>query len=1040
MRCRLLVTLGFVASACMRDVELPSAERLAVTPSFIALAPREAITFEASSGAGGYHWAFAQGGPLSGSDATLSADAGAYRAGSLGSAQDVIVVTDSAGATTTARIAVGARLSVSPALAGTSPGGMVAFTPSGGKPPYSFAIADGGTGSIDATGRYTAGATGDSVDRVVLSDATRDPSATATAEVHVGAALTVYRASTAPVAPREQLAFIAFGGQPPYAWSLSVNGSGGSIDGSGAYSAGGVGSTEDRVMATDANGQTAVAKVTVGPAMSLALFGLEVRPGQSRQLVASGGKAPYHFSFVDRGNRSRGAVDQVNGLYAPGPNVGAKDLLQVTDATGTTATLPQPLVVGPYRFQAPTTVGELRATDLNQDGRADLLLLSPTYVPPNRLTTFSWLSGGTPMLQTYVAPPNPYLIVTSSPPQVVLAGASGSRFYLPDFAGQLVAGPTITGSISEVKAVNGTTFIAWVGGACSSGWVRFSWVDAASVPTTCLPGTLPGSSFSALTTGSFGGDGTLPDLAWIDSPGTGPLRLLHASAGTYVSATLALPTGFTFAEARFSNHDQTLVAGRFVTPLAGPDDVAVLLVGPGGRARIAVATGLGTTPSWAQAPVDPMPAGSPSAIGLLGYVGFTPLYGAVPSSYVGVWNGLDGALSFGALPPGATLAFPPPVALTDNAVSIATIADVNGDGVVDLALGSDSSPWVDVLWGDGEGRFGQRAHFRVGTFTIGDVDGDGADDLVALTQNPSLAVLWGGGHQYAVGPETAIPRGADQLLTGDFLGARHTDALYQELVGGLYLAAGAPAGTFAEPRPLLDQAGALDRAPLDQLKVAHFGGAGGLDLLGYDSTANRLVAVVRDGPYVAHRVALPAGCTNSAQPVDLDGDGVDDVVTACAAGSGKTFFYTSLATGHGATLQFGAFTQTKGMTNGPSPALVGRIGSTAVFVQLTNLVRVDNDGGVMVSGTSSTPILSGTLGTLTTGGPLAVLGQGPRGVIVLVPDAGVYGPTQAVQAPGTIIGTAVPGRDAQGRPLPADVLMWTGEEVIPLTQVGGVLQ
>lgn len=93
------------------------------------------------------------------------------------------------------------------------------------------------------------------------------------------------------------------------------------------------------------------------------------------------------------------------------------------------------------------------------------------------------------------------------------------------------------------------------------------------------------------------------------------------------------------------------------------------------------------------------------------------------------------------------------------------------------------------------------------------------------------------------------------------------------------------------------------------------------------------------------------------------------MVTACGAGSGKTFFCTSLATGHGATLQFGAFTQTKGMTSGPSPALVRRLGATAVFVQLTNLVRVDNDGGVMVSGTSSTPVLSGTLGTLTAGGP-----------------------------------------------------------------------
>ena len=389
MHRRWLICLALVA-ACARDLAVPSVQTLAITPAFSTPAPREAVALSASGGAAAYRWRFAQGSPLSGSDATLDPATGAYRAGARGSAEDVVEVVDQAGVVARARLAVGARLAVTPALTATAPGGTVAFTASGGKPPYRFAVASDGGSQVDADGHYRAGSAGDAEEQVVASDATQDPAASATALVQVGKALSIYRGSTAPVAPRESLPFLAFGGQPPYRWSLTANGSGASLDpATGAYQAGPAGSAADVVTVRDAFAQEASTTVAVGQALALGLADLVVRPGVPTQLVASGGKAPYAFGFAPRGNRSRGTVDRLSGLYTPGANVGADDLVQVSDATGAVASLAQAPVVGPYRFRVTGAVGDLQTTDLNGDGRMDLVLVSPQYSGAGRLTTIA---------------------------------------------------------------------------------------------------------------------------------------------------------------------------------------------------------------------------------------------------------------------------------------------------------------------------------------------------------------------------------------------------------------------------------------------------------------------------------------------------------------------------------------------------------------------------------------------------------------------------------------------------------------------------
>jgi hypothetical protein len=78
---------------------------------------------------------------------------------------------------------------------------------------------------------------------------------------------------TSSVAAGGSVAFKASGGKSPYTWTLETNGTGGTISGSGHYTAGPTGGATDVVQVTDATGATATATVTVtgtaaGPAAS----------------------------------------------------------------------------------------------------------------------------------------------------------------------------------------------------------------------------------------------------------------------------------------------------------------------------------------------------------------------------------------------------------------------------------------------------------------------------------------------------------------------------------------------------------------------------------------------------------------------------------------------------------------------------------------------------------------------------------------------------------------------------------------------------
>src|SRR5207245_2087821 len=94
------------------------------------------------------------------------------------------------------------------------------------------------------------------------------------------------------------------------------------------------------------------------------------------------------------------------------------------------------------------------------------------------------------------------------------------------------------------------------------------------------------------------------------------------------------------------------------------------------------------------------------------------------------------------------------------------IGDLNGDGILDLAVTNQGSNNVSILLGDVTGAFSAATNYAVGTnprsLAIGDVNGDGVPDLVVPNQTTNnVSILLGSTITPGTfGPRTDFPAGS----------------------------------------------------------------------------------------------------------------------------------------------------------------------------------------------------------------------------------------------------------------------------------------
>jgi hypothetical protein len=317
------------------SVSVAIGDGVTLNPPTSTVAPHAQIPFAAQGGSGvGYVFSLA----TNASGATIDPSTGAYQAGGMSNVTDVVKVADSLGKSATATVKVGPGITITPVTAVLAPMSSITFNVSGGSGSgYQFALGPNGSGgTIDPThGDYRAGATGGTTDVVTVTDALGN---VVTATVTVGPGLSISPA-TAVVPPRGPIALVATGGQGPYVFAVTQNGSGATVDASsGAYVAGAMPGATDIVTVTDANGVSVSTTLTVGPGISITPANPAVTAGATVQLVAKGGAGSgYSWRVVD--GSAGGSVDVATGLYTAGrsPASGKSDVVEVKDGLGNSA-------------------------------------------------------------------------------------------------------------------------------------------------------------------------------------------------------------------------------------------------------------------------------------------------------------------------------------------------------------------------------------------------------------------------------------------------------------------------------------------------------------------------------------------------------------------------------------------------------------------------------------------------------------------------------------------------------------------------------
>jgi hypothetical protein len=234
------------------------------------------------------------------------------------------------------------------------------------------------------------------------------------------------------------------------------------------------------------------------------------------------------------------------------------------------------------------------------------------------------------------------------------------------------------------------------------------------------------------------------------------------------------------------------------------------------------------------------------------------------------------------------------------------VGDFNGDGTLDLAVGSLQLPHrptdpevasVTILTGNGDGTFTTTAVYNVGAGTVGtlvaaDLRGSGTPDLIfttgdAATDRPVVKVLRGNGDGTFQDPVTVFTGDRSLgLAVGDFLGHGRPDILATKFDGTVSVLANNGDGTFASP--IVSQLGFFPGSP----QVGDFFHDGHLSLAG--TTENGVVAVLRgngDGTFQAPVDYLVGAGFHALVVSDFNGDGRPDLAVGNTfpAGTGPAY-------------------------------------------------------------------------------------------------------------------------------------------------------
>jgi hypothetical protein len=222
--------------------------------------------------------------------------------------------------------------------------------------------------------------------------------------------------------------------------------------------------------------------------------------------------------------------------------------------------------------------------------------------------------------------------------------------------------------------------------------------------------------------------------------------------------------------------------------------------------------------------------------------------------------------------------------------SIAT-ADVNHDDKPDIIVANTEDETVSVLLGDGKGHFARAngSPFACGKapndIAVADMNGDGNLDLViANTGTPYLTILLGDGKGgFAPSPHspfaTASYPHVHGVVAADFLGHGRPPAVITDSWGHnqILMVPGDDKGNLILPGKLLN----TGKRPYERLRSADFNGDGNPDVVTTDLDENAVSVLLGDGNGGFHEPPgspFPSGVFPWAVSIgDINGDGKPDL-------------------------------------------------------------------------------------------------------------------------------------------------------------------
>ncbi len=263
---------------------------------------------------------------------------------------------------------------------------------------------------------------------------------------------------------------------------------------------------------------------------------------------------------------------------------------------------------------------------------------------------------------------------------------------------------------------------------------------------------------------------------------------------------------------------------------------------------------------------------------------------------------------------------------TGSAPMSIALADFNGDGKTDLAIGNAAESSVSVLLGNGNGTFQPKVDYSLdaGPFalTVTDFNGDARPDMAVISSSPSVSILLGqagGGFQiksYGF-PHGVPPARVDALNSGDFNRDGKVDLAVGTENSASEIWLGNGDGTFVRQPAAIGQALAIGEVNLDAdpdlisgrdnylgngdatfrsvysnapynspsvIGIGDLNGDGKPDLAVPDQINSVWVAIGSGDGTFAYPAAFPAsGSPARLSIADVNGDGKLDVVTTTYA-------------------------------------------------------------------------------------------------------------------------------------------------------------